>query len=138
LRCDRNSRRRLAEIGALRTSPGNGGMMGEQTLSREAQELEQLLTRATNTLGEDVVRDVVARALGLDVTPVDPASSPYEAWVAERIARAVQTIPVHLPAAIDTLKADLRRMLMEDLDRKAATWTDRSNPGRENEEMDPR
>jgi hypothetical protein len=100
--------------------------MGEQTLSREAQELEQLLTRATNTLGENVVRDAVVRALGLDATPVDPSSSPYEVWVAEKIASALQMIPAHLPAAIDALKAELRRMLMEDLDRKAAQWTDES------------
>jgi hypothetical protein len=99
--------------------------MKDQTLSRDAQALAQLLTRATNTLGEDVVRDAVVHALGLDATPVDPSSSPYEAWVAERIGRAAQTMLVHLPVGIDTLKAELRRMLMDDLDRKAATWRGR-------------
>jgi hypothetical protein len=113
-------------------------MMGEQTLSREAQELEQLLTRATDTLGENVVRDAVVRALGLDATPADPASSPYEVWVAEKIARAFQTIPAHLPAAIDSLKNELRRMLMEDLDRKAAGWTDLKKADCDEEKTDAR
>ena len=51
-------------------------------------------------------------ALGFDSTPLDPSSSPFEAWVADTIPDAQMT-RLNLPAAMDALKTELRRMLTE-------------------------
>jgi hypothetical protein len=87
--------------------------MAQKTLDCEAQQCKQLLTRAIDTLGEDVVLDAFRRAVGQSATPIDPSSSPFEAWLADNIQpRAVQTMMrVNLPTAMDALTSELLRLL---------------------------
>jgi hypothetical protein len=91
--------------------------MAEKTFPREAQDLEQLSTRAINALGEDIVLDAFVRAAWLDATPFAPASSAFEEAFEEKgagiIPPDVQMTRVNLPAVMDALEAELRRMLTE-------------------------
>lgn len=87
--------------------------MAEKRLPREAQDLEQLSTRAIDALGEDIVLDAFVRAAWLDATPFAQASSAFEEWGADIIPREVQMTRVNLPAVMDALEAELRRMLTE-------------------------
>jgi len=86
--------------------------MTKKTLDRESQEIEKLLTRAINTLGEDVVLDAFVRAVGPNATPIDPSST-FEPWLAPdiRLCTESSTLRVNLPAAMDALTSELLRLM---------------------------
>jgi hypothetical protein len=74
------------------------------------QELQELLSRARNSLGSDVLYDAFVHALEVHATRFTPSSA-FGAFGADIGSREIQEMRTDRRAAMEAIKAELRRLL---------------------------